>query len=160
MRKRVIAALLAACLLLGLTGCATSAKKGTPKDFTFDKLTITMNSAFSQSNAAENGVYYRSSDVAAVIIKDTFDKLDGITTIQDYVNQVFEANDLDATLDESGEIPFFTYGNTVNKIDFFYYAAVFKGSDAFWLVQFGCDQQDKDVFLPMFEEFAASVRVE
>lgn len=160
MRKRVIAALLAACLLLGLTGCATSAKKGTPKEFTFDKLTITMNSAFQQSNTAENGVYYRSSDVAAVFIKDTFDKVGKDASIQDYVNQVLAANELEATLDESGDVPFFTYGNTVNDVDFFYYAAVFKGSDGFWLVQFGCAQEDKDTFLPMFEEFAASVRVQ
>ena len=54
----------------------------------------------------------------------------------------------------------FTYEKEQNGKNFEYYATVFKGPDAYWLIQFACETENFDDFLPDFQKWANSVTFE
>lgn len=53
---------------------------------------------------------------------------------------------------EEDGLVYFTYEKSNNGKDYKYYATVFKGTDAYWLIQFACEVDDFDKFLPDFQK--------
>ena len=52
---------------------------------------------------------------------------------------------------------YFVYEKTVSDKRYFYLATTHKSKDAFWLIQFCCDQKDKDEFQEKFLEWADTI---
>ena len=79
-------------------------------------------------------------------------------TLNEYAKLVITANSLTATAAEEDGLVYFTYEKSNNGKDYKYYATVFKGTDAYWLIQFACEVDDFDKFLPDFQKWAKSVK--
>jgi len=81
-------------------------------------------------------------------------------TVEDYAHLVQQANDLQQTFlpDENGNLHV-TYTNTSGNTEYFYYATVRKGSDAFWVVNFACNSRQKDAYLPLFIRWSDTIAV-
>lgn len=134
---RLAAGLLA--LVLALSGCGLigSAKA---KDFTKAGLTITLTEAFVEKEHISFTSVYESPSIAVVVLKEEFSIVGGDDyTLFEYADLVIDANNLDAISDFYQGLVYFSYETSANGKDYSYTATVFQGSDAYWLVQFGCE---------------------
>jgi|GEM_PF-4318827 len=109
--------------------------------------------------------YYLRDDAVMWAIRETLDELEAAgyspTGEQEYAEIVTRANGLDVVLEQSasGHV-YFVYENTVDAEDFFYYATVRQGEDAFWLCQFACLAVDAPDLLDSFSAWADTIKVE
>lgn len=162
--KKLLALLCACLCVMGLAcGCSASAKE-------FDTgagMTITLPGSFKEQDASQaNGAtaYYLSNTAGVVALKEDFTTLEdaGLSsdmTLDEYGQTVIDANSLTAQLQEADGIKYFVYENSVDDQDFTYYATVFEGSDAFWLIQFFCETKNYDQLQSNFLEWAKTVKV-
>ncbi|MBB5265851.1 hypothetical protein HNP82_003002 [Catenibacillus scindens] len=162
--KRLLALLCACLCVIGIvSGCSASAKE-------FDTgvgMTMTLPGSFKEQDASQaNGAtaYYLSNTAGVVALKEDFSTLEnaGLSadmTLDEYGQTVIDANSLSVQLQEADGIKYFVYENSVDSQDFTYYATVFEGSDAFWLIQFFCETKNYDQLQSDFLEWAKTVKV-
>lgn len=81
-------------------------------------------------------------------------------TLDEYAQLVIDANSLSSQIgkDDKGNT-FFTYSQSVDNDEFFYYAVVKESDDAFWLFNFVCLQADKDTHTELFADWASRIEV-
>lgn len=82
-------------------------------------------------------------------------------TIEDYADLVKSANtgvDIDFKKDAAGNYAS-PYENLSNGVKYFYYATIRKGTDGFWLINFACNVDEQDTYLPLFEQWSQSIKV-
>ena len=79
-------------------------------------------------------------------------------TLDEYTDLVIEANGLNTTVKYEGGIPTFTFTNYVDGTYFKYLAATFEGKDAFWLIQFACEEGKFDDMYSSFIKYLSTVR--
>ncbi len=149
------AVLVAGCCSCGLTG------KAKEKDFSKAGATITLTDAFTEQSLVTQTAYYVSLKSIVTTLKEDFSSFQGTEyenmTLNQYANLVLTANSLTAAVAEEDGLLYFTYEKSTNGKEFKYYATVFKGPDAYWLIQFACEVNDFDDFLPDFQKWAKSV---
>lgn len=152
-------------ILLGVGRVLLRAEPTDPKDFTVDNMTITLTEAFDEEEYGDFDQCYESRDVAVFVLKEPFSLMDGLKdyTLTQYGNLVVQGNDLDkdALKTENG-ITYFSYTAEGSNSDttYYYFAAVYKGPDAFWLIQFAVDQNKIADYQDEFFQWAASVTFE
>lgn len=138
--KRIVALMLSALLLVAVfTGCGDNKKEFTCQDLTMtvpgNMKDVSSNSSFSSFTFALD-----SSKLAIFGLKEKFSAFDGADmTLKDYADAVIAANKYDALAitRSNADYIYFTYEAQLEAGLFKYVAGCFKGSDAFWLVQFG-----------------------
>lgn len=166
--KRLIAIVLTTLTLIG-AACATGCDSETPtKEYSKSGLTVTLPTDFVEKDIVTYTYTLQSADVIMTAVKEEFSLFEALgidtdeVTLVDYASLVVETNGLpsDTKISESNGLTTFTYQNDANGKTYFYYASVFKGSDAFWLVQFGCDANNKDKFQSTFVDYTKTVVVE
>ena len=148
-------------LLIGACSCS-SLTKPTAKDFTKAGATITLTDKFMEQELATQTAYYVSQTSIVTTLKEEFSLFKGteyeVMTLKEYADLVIDANTLKASAAEKDGLVYFTYEKSMNGKDYKYYATVFKGTDAYWLIQFACEVKNFDKFLPDFEGWAKSVK--
>ncbi|MGN0806978.1 MAG: hypothetical protein ACI4MN_00840 [Candidatus Coproplasma sp.] len=157
LKTGIVSALLAVvasvCAILG--GCAS------PKTFSKVGMNITLTSEFSEQTIVTQTAYYVSRDSVVTGLKEEFSLMAGFEnyTIEQYTALVINNNALNSTVNtrEGEDYCWFTYTREVNGKDFFYLATTHKASDAFWLIQFGCDVADESEYTEIFLGWADSV---
>lgn len=79
-------------------------------------------------------------------------------TLEDYAEIVQNGNGLETpfAVDAAGNLSA-TYNSNQNGTDFFYYATVKQGTDAFWVFTFACFAEDEALYLPQFQLWASSM---
>ncbi len=158
--KKVLTVLLVLTLLLvSLSSCM----KATPKEFASNGMTITLTNAFREKSVEGYTVCYDSAKVAVLALKESFSLLQGFEnfTLDQYAHMVREANAAKAPgeiFEVEGLVAMeYTFFNESEKQDFKYFCTMFKGTDAFWLVQFACKTQDYDNYKNSFVEWAKTI---
>ncbi len=145
----------AACLVFA--GCFGSK----PKTFTKEGMSITLTSKFNEQNIVTQTVYYVSLDSVVTGLKEEFSLMPGFGdyTLTEYTQLVITNNSLDSEINtkEGKSYLWFTYEKEVSGKDYFYLATTFKASDAFWLIQFGCETFNREKLTDTFFEWADSV---
>ena len=105
------------------------------------------------------------NDVYVWAIKDDFINLDGSSTwdTEDYAKRIYEVNDLKfptpVTLTDGLYNIEYTVFNEMKNMTFTYLTVMYKGSDAFWMVQFACEDTKYEEYKPHFFEWAKTVKV-
>ena len=104
---------------------------------------------------------YDSQDVAIFALKEEFTMFENAESISlaDYAQAVIDNNSLDATVCTADERTFFEYQAHTNGKDYSYYSVVFKGTDAFWLIQFACETDAYAKLYSSFTNWAGTVTV-
>ena len=163
--KKLLAAVLVACMLLSLVGCGKKAYETKASDFSTDGITITLTKSFKEKFYEGYTVCYDSKDVAVFVIKDSYslNKSFENMTIEGYANfarnTISERNPTQV-IKNNGLIYFeYEFSNEESGKVFKYFAAVYKGVDAFWLVQFACDVDAYSEYFPYFVQWAKTVNV-
>jgi hypothetical protein len=156
-----IAAVVVGLVVGNLIGKGVTIKMVEPKDFSYDKMSITLTEEFEKTDMEGFTVAYGSKDVAVFAIKESFSLQEdvGSLTLKEYANIVIEKNNRDATVKEKDGLTCFEfdYLNPETKEAYRYFAYVYKSEDAFWLVQFAVLKENSDTYEEKIGEWAKSV---
>lgn len=157
--KKTLSLVLIAVLLLSCTSCFNFSMK---KVFEKSGMEITLTSDFYEKEHVSYTSVYESNKIAVFTLKEEFALLPGFSkyTVDEYADSVVEMNQIDATVEHEDDLTYFTFDETVNGKDFVYFGFAYKGDDAFWLIQFACEQKnEKDLKDDIFK-YAKSVTVD
>lgn len=154
------------CLLLGAQmfhGCGFITEK--EKIFTKTGMTIALTEAFTEKEHAALTAYYESQKLIVTVLKEDFTALRSVglssdLTLAEYAGLVIAANSIDSEAQEQDGLMFFTYDREAAGEFYTYFASVYKGSDAFWLVRFSCESNDYDALKEQIVKFAHTVKVD
>lgn len=128
-------------------------------------LTIKMSTEMEENKSGDHSVYYFSDNVMVSVKMVNFQELvdagtgSGDSTIEDYVKIIEDNNENIAFTTDSYGNPSTTYSVEDKKGNLFYYATVRKGSEAFWLINFSCMEEEQEEMLPQFELWASTIEV-
>lgn len=135
-----------------------------PKDFSDDGMSITLTEEFSALEYEGFTQCYEGKQAAVMALKEAFSQTPELKnyTVEEYGRLVLRANSMDEDdLVVNGGLVYFTYvGTAEGGKEYFYLAAVYKGSDGCWLIQFAAPESLRDEYEPKFLQWAASVTIE
>jgi len=160
--KKIIALLAALILLLSLTACSSGSKE---KAFSKNGLDITLTNEFSEETLSGYTACYRSTHTMVVTLKEDFSLIEGAAdlSVTEYAELLRQANASRSptSLSTKDGIPYFeyTYFNESENVTYRYYTTAFKGSDAFWMVQFVCNESAYVTQKVNFSTWAKSISV-
>ena len=157
-------------IVIGLTagwiigsGVTYSKKKATPKDFSYEEMTITLTALFKEEEV-EGRTVFTSNDVAVFVLRENFVAgdidLSGYT-VRGYAELARENNPVmaDATYEEPDGVPnmVYTYAGDDGKT-YVYFTTFYKSSNAFWIVQYFVNESGYESRKPKFIEWAKTVQ--
>ena len=161
MKKKLIGLFVIALLLF--TGCGSS----TGKEKVFDEgdFKITLNTNFEKSSLSSVTYYYENNKeaIGASVLLETYESLKVIdiskdTDLDTYAGFIIKQVPT-ATMKKEGKFNYFTYSKTIAGSSYFYMAAMFKGEKGFYLMNFWCNDKDKDTNLNKFITWEKTVEV-
>lgn len=156
-------------IVIGLTagwiigsGVIYSKKKATPKDFSYEEMTITLTALFKEEEV-EGRTVFTSNDVAVFVLRENFVAgdidLSGYT-VRGYAELARENNPVmaGATYEETDGVPnmVYTYAGDDGKT-YVYFTTFYKSSNAFWIVQYFVNESGYESRKPKFIEWAKTV---
>lgn len=146
MNKKIL--VLLGVFALILCGCDQKIKE---KEYENNHFKITMQEGFYEKDLAAATIYYESSNVLFTSIKESFEDLaivglDKDSTIDEYAKVVMANNKAEYDLQEKNDITYFTYEKEIQGKEFYYLTSIFKTNDAFWLISFGCESKNKEIY--------------
>lgn len=156
-------------IVIGLTagwiigsGVIYSKKKATPKDFSYEEMTITLTALFKEEEV-EGRTVFTSNDVAVFVLRENFVAGDidlSEYTVRGYAELARENNPVmaDATYEETDGVPnmVYTYAGDDGKT-YVYFTTFYKSSNAFWIVQYFVNESGYESRKPKFIEWAKTV---
>lgn len=156
--KKILSLFLVMALAFVFASCGAQ-----PKEFSSSGMTITLTNAFRENTQAGYTVCYDSSDVAVFILKESFSMQPGVENLalEEYAELVRQSNaskSPSATVKQDGfYVMEYDFLNEAENQTYSYYCTMFKGPDAFWLVQFACKEGVYDSHKDTFLEWAKTV---
>lgn len=147
-----------------LTGCALSRLTPTgsvaqDKSFSKSGMTIVLTDSFYEKSHVSFTACYESKNLAVFTLKEEFEYFQNDMTLAEYAQLVVDVNGLDAEVVEKEELTAFEFQQELHGKNYKYFVSVYKGTDAYWLVQFACETKHYDKLLPQIIKFAQSVEV-
>ena len=125
-------------------------------------MSITMPDGFYEKSLASVTVYFESQETIVTALKEDFTTLEAInlgknSTLKDYGQAVLANNQKSEELKEKDGLTYFTYTTSVSGKNFFYTAVVYKADDSFWLLNFACEDSNKNKYEDTFLKWAKTV---
>lgn len=154
MKKRSLIALLLCAVMLLACGCSAE-----PKTFTTNGLTIELTDDFTEETMDGFTAAFQSKDVFVFALKESFNVLGSDMNLDEYAQLVLDANTMEAEIQHESEQTFFTFEKSVSGKDMTYTAVVYKGEDAYWMIQFACLTSDYAKLKDTILGYAATVEV-
>lgn len=161
MKKRVC--ILLAALAWLLCGCIMvipgNDAVGEPKTFEKAGIKLTLTDRF-QEQESQLGfdAYYVADFGAVIVLKEPFSLEPGLEekSVEDYIRSVIKNNGRDVEPIQRDGLWYYYFDSGDTRM----YSYTFKGSDAFYIVQFGCFKRDVSVMEDMIFLWAKAVEVE
>ena len=163
--KKIVAVLLLFAALVTMVSCNKKVYEADAKEFTSNGLTITLTDAFVEKKQEGYTVCYDSKAVAVIALKESFSLQAGVKdwTLEYYADLIKTSNSKHSPSNpvKVGDrmVMEYTFYNPDTDITYHYYTCMYKGSDAFWTIQFTCDVNEIDEYKPYMVEWADSVSV-
>ena len=135
------------------------------KTFQSNGLTITLTEDFAKVSQPGFTVCYDSASVAVLALKESFSLQEGIEdwSLAYYASLIQSVNAAysPTTPKKVGDymVMEHTFYNPATQITYHYHTCMYKGSDAFWTIQFACDVNEIDQHKADMMKWADSVRV-
>lgn len=165
--KKLLVIILTLSTLLSCVACNGEDNSG-PKEATFTHesgISITLDESFKESEYESYTVCFESENILILVLKEPFTLTDGLEdyTLIKYAGLLREANTKHSptAISTDDGLTSFEYGyfNKDQNVTYKYYTTAFKGSDAFWTVQFACKAEEYDALKSTFVEYAKTVKV-
>ena len=157
--KKILSLVLTLVMLVTFASCG----EANPKNFSAQGMTVTLTDAFKENTQAGYTVCYESSEVAVFILKESFSLQAGVEnlTLDEYADLVRQSNASKSPTEIAKQDGFYTMEyNFLNESEnqtYSYYCTMFKGTDAFWLVQFACKEGDYASYKETFLNWAKTI---
>jgi len=169
MRKRIAIATLLITVAVMLGGCfgrmpgvmaiPDNDSIGEPKVFEKDGIKLTLTDRFVETESEVGfDAYYTSDFCGVVVLKEDFTLEEGLEDcpIDEYINSVIENNGHKGVQAQNvDDLWFYVKDEGATQV----YSYSYKGSDAFWIVQFICMKKDAPALEDLFYLWASSVEV-
>lgn len=166
-KRKMAWLLVAAALVGGVVGYITTSdlfNSDNPKTFSDSGLQITLTDSFRKVKVDGYDVCFENRDAAVLCLKEPFTLMEGLEdySLQDYGELVISNNKFDhsVTLQKDNDRTYFTFTSNVDGDVYYYYAVVFKSTDAFWLLQFSTLEEKADEYRDLFVQWGNSVTFE
>ncbi len=133
---------------------------GELKEFSKDGMTITLTDDFVEMESQMGfDAYYVTDYCGVMVLKEPFSLEEGLSELplSDYIRDVIANNGHTNTEPQQVDDLWYYVNNTDGLR---YYSYCYKGSDAFWVVQFGCYREDAAALEDLFYMFASTVNVD
>ena len=101
------------------------------------------------------GVY----EITITGIREGFELFDKVPKLEEYGNLIISNNSLSSALQQEDNLTTFTYSKIEGKTSYTYLAAIYEGSEAFWLVQAGCKTENFEDTRESLMTYLKSVKV-
>lgn len=158
--KKIISLLLVTLLLFSFAGCSIE-----PKDKTFsaEGMEITLTELFTEVEMDGYTVCYGSPTVSVFVLKESYSATPEFEdmSLEEYADLVFKANasKLPQAVTQVDGLTTMEYSfyNEDEDVTYKYFSTMFKGADAFWLIQFVSVQTVYESNKPRFIEWAKTV---
>lgn len=140
------------------------AKNSEPKDFSINGMTVTLDDSFNEIDMDGYTACYESSDVAVFALEEKFALAEGFEdyTLEQYGEMLLKNNGFDSSikLQNKEGLTYFEYEFTNTETDekYYYFSAIYKESDAFWMIQFTTLAENSENHIESFIESAKSVK--
>ncbi len=158
--KPILFSLIFVLFISAFVGCG---EKSSPKTFEKLEMQITLTDEFVEKSHISHTVYYEASDKIVTALREDFNLFPSGYTLTDYAEAVINNNNLENvrvyTSRTHGYV-YFSYEKELNDQNYYYFATCHTSDTAFWLIQFGCFEEDKNEFLEEFKTYAGSVDFE
>ncbi len=163
--KKLLIGLLSLIIVLSMCSCGILNAVMGAKEKTFEKagLTITLTEKFYERDYVSFTAVYESNDIAVFTLKEKrslFASYDKNMTLSKYADLVVSANNLENDFEEDDGLYCTTYEREANGKEMMYYAFVFEGDDAFWLVNIACESKNAEKLEDTIMSYAKSIVVE
>ena len=155
----MISSLLCGCIM-GIMPILDEESIGNPKTFEKDGLTITLTDEFEEQESKLGfDAYYVAPFGGVVVTKEEFTLKEGFAeeTLEEYIVNVI-ANNGYTDITPQNEDGLWYYDHASNTS--YGRSYCYKGSDAFWIVQFICMPYHEEQLVDVFHSWALSVTVE
>ena len=157
--KKFLSLLLISFLVVSMLSCNLFE----PEEKVFEKagLSMTLNEDFTEKDHVSYTAVYVSTKIEVCTLKEDFESLNlsKDTDTNEYAKLVIQANKLTCEPTTKDGLTYFQFEKEVKGKNFTYYGFVYKGSDAFWLVQFGCESDKTEKYEDDIFKYAKSVTV-
>lgn len=166
--KRFLACLLLLTMILTLSACLVKKDPKTAKDkeFTCGNMSITLTDGFREARVNGYATAFESADSTIYVIKEAFADLTEEQAALDVAayGDLFRFNNATrspAVLSTENELVSteYTFADEETGVTYKYFTAFFKGSDAFWAVEFACEESLFADYKACFVRWAQSVVV-
>ena len=135
------------------------------QEFSKAGITITLTREFHEQEIVSQTAVFSSSKYIVMCLKEDFQSFEesGMSTdmpLKQYALSVIENNALHTNVEGDESRPFFVYSREANGKDYTYWATVFRGSGAYWMVTFACETKNFASSRKQFVQWADTVKVE
>lgn len=151
------------CMLLSFAACGTDIRTAEAKTFTCEGMSVTLTKGFRKKSVSGFTVGYNSGQAGVLALREAFTSItDGASmSLEDYAQLVLNNNrqrvSIDDGIKQSDGLTYMEYIATSDNREYSYFVTMFKGSDAFWLVQFFCKSTEYTEYRPYFINWAKTV---
>ena len=156
--KKLIAMILVVCsVMLLASGCHLFKKE---KTFSKSGMSITLTEDFVEKDRISFTSTYESDDIIVTTTKEDMSHfiLTGLD-LDGYTKEVIKVNKLTVLPQHKDGLTYFEYEKEASGKEFHYYAFTFEGEDAYWLIQFACEQKNHEKLEETIFKYAKSVKV-
>ena len=156
--KKLIAMILVVCsVMLLASGCDLFKKE---KTFSKSGMSITLTEDFVEKDRISFTSTYESDDIIVTTLKEEKSLLGDMSVDLDgYTKLVIKANNLTNLPQHKDGLTYFEYEKEASGKEFHYYAFTFEAEDAYWLIQFACEQKNHEKLEETIFKYAKSVKV-
>jgi hypothetical protein len=162
--RRILALILCIFVLASLCSCKSILDSETGER-EYGEFSIEIPEVFEEVAVEGYTAYFKKDNVYVWAIKDSFINLDGssVWEVKDYAERIHYVNALKSptpvTVTDGLYNIEYTVFNEMKNINFRYLTVMYKGSDAFWMVQFACDENEYEQYKPHFLAWAKTVKI-
>ncbi len=156
--KKIIKLISILFVVFLLVGCDDN------KTFKEEDFKIILSSDYEKGQLEGYTYYYESDDAIITVLEETLEDLEGLeltseSSVRDYMKLIVELNGKNDTIIEKDGVIYIEYTASVEDNEFYYLTSAYKGKDSFWLINFICSVEDKEIMSKKFLNFAKSVEL-
>lgn len=164
--KRLITCLLVLVMVLSAVSCDPRTAKNSPEEtFSTKDVAITLTTAFKQVYTKDYTACYEASDVTVYMIKESFEDLteEQVALSVDQYAELVRANNInknpgEINNPENGLVYFeYTYEDPSSGKIYKTFSSMYKSTNAFWTVQFCCEEEIYADYTELFTKWGLSV---
>ena len=163
--SKVITALILICALT-LSGCASLLPDLVEAEpLTFDDLTVSMPVYFEDMSVYDDTIptsgffIYGYSEIVLTGLRDDKTLFEEIPTLEEYAKTLIANSEVEAQVETVDGLTTFTYYQLQGSQSYTCFAAVFEGTDSFWVVTCSCQTMNFKYAQENFIEIFKSIQV-